>query len=68
MANPSRYKSKMKKILFAVIFQFLAGAPFLLGQPTAVETGIKGITQDVLKAQLDFLASDWTEGRETGYL
>lgn len=31
-----------------------------------VDKGLSVISQDALKAQLGFLASDWTEGRETG--
>lgn len=30
------------------------------------EKGLKAITKDALQAQVGFLASDWTEGRETG--
>lgn len=30
------------------------------------EKGLSMITEDALKAQIGFLASDWTEGRETG--
>ncbi len=36
------------------------------GQDDYIEKGLKAISQDVLKAQMGFLASDWTEGRETG--
>ncbi len=36
------------------------------GQSTPVEKGLNAITTAVLKAQLGFLASDWTEGRESG--
>jgi hypothetical protein len=32
----------------------------------AGKKGMAGITENVLKAQLTFLASDWMEGRETG--
>lgn len=31
-----------------------------------VDRGLSMISQDALRAQLGFLASDWTEGRETG--
>ena len=33
---------------------------------TSYDNGIEAITEQAVKAQLDFLASDWTEGRETG--
>ena len=36
------------------------------GQMTAVEKGLQSITQDAIKAQLGYLASDWMEGREAG--
>jgi hypothetical protein len=35
-------------------------------QVSPLESGLRSITPDVLKGQLGFLASDWTEGRETG--
>ena len=36
------------------------------GQDDYIEKGLKAISQDVLKAQMGFLASDWTEGRKAG--
>jgi hypothetical protein len=36
----------------------------LFGQ--SKEDGLNSITEEIVKAQLDFLASDWMEGRETG--
>jgi len=33
---------------------------------TDVEKGLQAITQDAVKGQLEFLASDWTEGRAVG--
>ena len=38
----------------------------LFAQQTPQEKGLDAITTDAIKAQLSFLASDWTEGRETG--
>lgn len=35
-------------------------------QETPEEKGMKAITTDAIRAQLRFLASDWTEGREAG--
>jgi Peptidase family M28 len=35
-------------------------------QEDPVKKGLEAINQEVLKAQLGFLASDWTEGREAG--
>jgi hypothetical protein len=35
-------------------------------QENTVNKGFNDISEQAVKAQLDFLASDWTEGRETG--
>jgi len=35
-------------------------------QVDPIEKGMKAINEDVIKAKLGFLASDWTEGREVG--
>ena len=35
-------------------------------QSDPVERGLKAINEDVIRAQMGFLASDWTEGREAG--
>ena len=46
--------------------------PFLLifsyskAQIKGRETGLNAITEQVVKSQMEFLASDWTEGREMG--
>ncbi|OFY65939.1 MAG: hypothetical protein A2V64_09870 [Bacteroidetes bacterium RBG_13_43_22] len=54
----------MKRIglLIYGLLVFLSG----YGQETPIEKGLKSITPDAIKAQLNFLASDWTEGREAG--
>jgi len=36
------------------------------GQSDPKQKGLDAITMDAIKGQLDFLASDWTEGRQTG--
>ncbi|MDZ7764742.1 MAG: M20/M25/M40 family metallo-hydrolase [Melioribacteraceae bacterium] len=47
------------------IFSFLLIFSFsIFGQ--SKEAGLNAITETTVKAQLDFLASDWMEGRETG--
>ena len=56
----------MKYIYIPLTILFLLAAKILNGQETPVERGIKSITQDVIKAQTGFLASDWTEGRAAG--
>jgi hypothetical protein len=56
----------MKKyIILLVLFAVMVFQP-CTGQENYVEKGLKAISQDVLKAQMGFLASDWTEGREAG--
>ena len=52
------------KYCFSIISCFIV--PFLFGQETTVEKGFRAITSDAIRAQLGFLASDWTEGREAG--
>jgi len=47
-------------VLFTTIFVNISA------QVDPIEKGLKAINEDVLRAQLGFLASDWTEGRETG--
>ena len=34
-------------------------------QHDPIQMGLNAITKEAIKGQLDFLASDWTEGRET---
>ena len=38
----------------------------LFAQKSPQEKGLEAITRETIQAQLEFLASDWTEGRETG--
>jgi hypothetical protein len=56
----------MKKLLSSSFFILILSSRIISGQMSPVEKGMQAITPDVLKAQLGFLASDWTEGRETG--
>ncbi len=53
----------MKK-QFVVFVLFLAGISVFA--QTEVEKGMAAITQEAVKGQLEFLASDWTEGRAVG--
>jgi len=57
----------MKKYLYPIVF-LLAFHSVLVSQndSTAYEKGLEAITLQSVKGQLDFLASDWTEGRGTG--
>lgn len=53
----------MKK-LFALFILLVSG--FTVFAQTEVEKGLEAITQEAVKGQLEFLASDWTEGRAVG--
>ncbi len=54
----------MKKVVYITLL--LTTATNLFSQNTAIDKGLEAITPEVVAAQIDFLASDWTEGRETG--
>lgn len=54
-----------KVLLFAITYIFLSEA-ISFTQNTPVETGLQSITIDAIKGQLEFLSSDWMEGRESG--
>jgi hypothetical protein len=52
-------------------FILLSGAMLLVSLPqfaqdAAKEKGYKAITKELIQGQLEFLSSDWTEGREAG--
>ncbi|MDB4583129.1 M20/M25/M40 family metallo-hydrolase [Draconibacterium sp.] len=49
---------------FALIILLLAGTSVFA--QTEVEKGMDAITKEAVKGQLEFLASDWTEGRAVG--
>jgi len=57
---------KFKRI-FITALPFLFASVYLQAQGTDAEirSGLSAINEPVLKAQLGFLASDWTEGRES---
>lgn len=55
----------MKLSSLSLIFLLLISG-FSVSAQDYREKGFNMITEDALKAQLGFLASDWTEGRETG--
>lgn len=56
----------MKKLLFLILVLFLISGTSSKAQSAPKEKGLEAITMDVIKGQLEFLASDWTEGRGTG--
>lgn len=53
----------MKKII--VLF-FLFATGYLSQAQTEAEKGLEAITDEAVRGQLEFLASDWTEGRAVG--
>lgn len=56
----------MKKLLFTLLVLCLVSGSFLNAQMTPKDKGYQAITMEAIKGQLEFLASDWTEGRATG--
>jgi Zn-dependent M28 family amino/carboxypeptidase len=58
--------TSMKKLLFILFFALTALSYVSNGQMAPKEKGLQAITMDAIKGQLEFLASDWTEGRATG--
>ena len=56
----------MKKLLFSAIFLSAVCLLNSNAQGTPKEKGLQAITIDAIKGQLEFLSSDWMEGRATG--
>jgi hypothetical protein len=60
----------MKKVHFSIYLLVALSCSFILSDLSAQETpqekGLKGISINVLEGQLEFLASDWMEGRRAG--
>jgi hypothetical protein len=56
----------MKKLLLTIMVLSVVAGSFTYGQVTPKDKGLQAITMDAIKGQLEFLASDWTEGRATG--
>lgn len=56
----------MKKIISSAILLSLIFQLSVSGQRSPKEKGLQSITLDAVKGQLEFLASDWMEGRGTG--
>ncbi len=51
------------KSIFSLFF-FLSAISLTYGQTAPVEKGMAAINKEMIQAQLEFLASDWMEGRE----
>ena len=57
----------MKKLAFLLISLIISALSVnSQSDNTALEKGLQAITHTAVKGQLDYLASDWTEGRGTG--
>lgn len=56
----------MRVTFTTLIFYLLITAVNLNGQETPEDKGLRSINEDVIRAQMGFLASDWTEGRAAG--
>jgi hypothetical protein len=56
----------MKKSAFILLAACLLQLAPLSGQVSPKDKGLESITMDAIKGQLEFLASDWMEGRQTG--
>ena len=55
-----------RNITLILVFTGLLSTGSIFAQKSPQEKGLEAITVNAIKAQLEFLASDWTEGRETG--
>ncbi len=49
-----------------IVLVFLLITSFTVFAQTEIEKGLDAINEEVVKGQLEFLASDWTEGRAVG--
>jgi hypothetical protein len=56
----------MKKILLTIALIYFGALSVLNAQADPKQKGLEAITLDAIRGQLEFLASDWTEGRATG--
>jgi hypothetical protein len=56
----------MRKFLFLLFVCGLTGLFSANAQVTPKEKGLRSITLDAMKGQIEFLSSDWMEGRATG--
>jgi hypothetical protein len=56
----------MKKLIIITFLTAIVSIMTAGGQSDPKQKGLDAITLDAIKGQLEFLASDWTEGRATG--
>jgi len=55
----------MKSLVFTLII-LLSSFQLLISQTSPKEIGLNSLSESGIQAQLEFLSSDWMEGRETG--
>ena len=60
------FMMRKNRLMIVLIVFFSMVSMDISAQVDPIEKGMKAINEDVIKAQLGFLASDWTEGREVG--
>lgn len=56
----------MKYLRYIFTMTFLSGALSIANAQTDAEKGLEAISESAVKGQMEFLASDWTEGRGVG--
>jgi hypothetical protein len=56
----------MKKLFLIISVLGLVPGSAVFSQISPKDKGLQAITMDAIKGQLEFLSSDWMEGRETG--
>ncbi len=57
----------MRKLIFASVVLILVSlSAFVFAQENLRDKGLEAITKEAVQGQLQFLASDWTQGRATG--
>jgi Zn-dependent M28 family amino/carboxypeptidase len=62
----NRFKLKMKNNFTILVFLLVHSIIFAQEKEEAALKGLGAINRDVIHAQLEFLSSDWMEGRQTG--
>ncbi len=56
----------MKQLLLIITVFILLSGSSAICQVSPKDKGLQAITMDAIRGQLEFLSSDWMEGRETG--
>jgi hypothetical protein len=56
----------MKKLFLIIAVLGMVSGSAVISQVSPKDKGLQAITMDAIRGQLEFLSSDWMEGRETG--